>query len=42
MAAEGDRMTAAVSALAATDDSTFLFTGTNLTVAQFATTCAAR
>jgi uncharacterized protein (TIGR03083 family) len=37
VAAEGDRMTAAVSALAATDDPTFMFTGTNLTVAQFAT-----
>ncbi len=37
VAAEGDRMAAAVSALAATDDPTFLFTGTTLTVAQFAT-----
>jgi uncharacterized protein (TIGR03083 family) len=37
MAVEAARMTAAVSALAGTDDPTFLFTGTNLTVAQLAT-----
>jgi uncharacterized protein (TIGR03083 family) len=42
MAAEGDRMTAAVAALAATDDPTFLFTGTHLTLAQLRHTCAAR
>jgi uncharacterized protein (TIGR03083 family) len=37
MAVQGDRMAAAVSALAATSDPTFLFTGTTLTIAQFAT-----
>ena len=37
MAAEGDRLSAAVTELAATDDPTFLFTGTKLTVAQLAT-----
>jgi uncharacterized protein (TIGR03083 family) len=37
MAVQSDRMAAAVSALTATDDPSFLFTGTTLTVAQFAT-----
>lgn len=37
MAAEGERMTAAVAALAATDDPTFLFTGTTLTPKQLGT-----
>jgi uncharacterized protein (TIGR03083 family) len=37
MAAEGARMTAAMAALAATDDPTFLFTGSNLTLPQLGT-----